>query len=127
VRGHVRRTNTAVEAHITTDVADAGHAIKTAAFRFVQEALNNAHRHAGGTIKHVDAYRQNGAVIIKVSDDGKGFDLARPVKDEKLGLAGMRQRIESLGGEFDIKSAIGAGTTLTAKLPLDQMENAARV
>jgi two-component system sensor histidine kinase ComP len=57
-------------------------------------------------------------VVIEVSDSGKGFDPTQPTTSEHLGLVGMRERIESLGGEFAINSSIGSGTTLTAKLPL---------
>lgn len=118
VRDHVRRTNTTVDADISADGVAAVHATKTAAFRFVQEALNNATRHAGNAAKKVHAHQENGCVIIEVSDSGKGFDPAQPTSSDHLGLVGMRERIESLGGEFAINSAIGGGTTLTAKLPL---------
>jgi signal transduction histidine kinase len=119
VRDHMRRTNTAVVSNIATDAVTAAQAAKTAAFRFVQEALNNAHRHAGRATKQVEAYQQNGSVVIQVSDGGKGFDSSKNAEGEKLGLAGMRERIESLGGEFLLKSDIGSGTTVTARLPLE--------
>ena len=127
VRDHMRRTHTQVEANIAAEAIQAGHATKTAAYRLVQEALNNAQRHAAGASKHVEAYQQNGGVVIQVRDTGKGFDAATPSKSEKLGLAGMRERIESLGGEFAIQSIIGGGTTVTAKLPLEQASTAAHV
>jgi signal transduction histidine kinase len=120
VRDHVRRSNTTVDTDISADGIAAVHAAKTAAFRFVQEALGNATRHAGaGAEKKVHAYEENGYVIIEVSDSGKGFDPARPMSGERLGLVGLRERVESLGGEFAIHSSPGGGTTLTAKLPLN--------
>lgn len=122
VRDHIRRTNTAVETDISADGAGAVHPIKTAAFRFVQEALNNATRHAGAADQRVRARRDNGFVVIEVSDRGHGFDPAGQTRDDQLGLIGMRERIESLGGEFEIRSTMGGGTCLKARLPLNSGE-----
>lgn len=117
VRDHTRRTGTAVETNISADSA-AVHPIKTAAFRFVQEALNNATRHAGAAEQKVRAYRDNGFVVIEVSDQGEGFDPDGPRRDDQLGLIGMRERIESVGGAFAINSTTGGGSCLKARLPL---------
>lgn len=122
VRDHERRTNTAVDAQISADSRQAPHPIKAAAFRFVQEALNNATRHAGAADQKVSAHSDSGFIAIEVSDRGKGFNPAAQTREDQLGLAGMRERIESLGGEFTIKSAAGAGTILQARLPLNPVE-----
>lgn len=122
VRDHIRRTNTAVETDISAEGDGAVHPIKAAAFRFVQEALNNATRHAGAAGQRVHAHRHNGSVVIEVSDRGQGFDPAQPARDDQLGLVGMRERIESLGGEFEIRSTTGGGTFLKARLPLNSGE-----
>jgi signal transduction histidine kinase len=122
VRDHVRRTNTAVHADIAPLGDDAIHPVKTAAFRFIQEALNNATRHAGATGQQVRARHVNGFAVIEVSDQGAGFDLDAQMREDKLGVAGMRERIESLGGTFSIQSTSGGGTSLQARLPLSSKE-----
>jgi signal transduction histidine kinase len=127
VADHVRRTNTQVETDISAEGVAAVHSSKTAAFRFVQEALNNATRHAGAARMTVHARQEDGCVVIEVSDSGKGFDPTQPTSTEQLGLVGMRERIESLGGHFAITSSIGSGTTLKAKLPLNSEAVSAHV
>jgi hypothetical protein len=117
VRDHSRRTNTAVETDISAVDGAAVQNIKTTAFRFVQEALNNATRHAGAVGQSVKARQDQGAIVIEVRDRGTGFDPETLRKEGKLGLAGMRERVESIGGEFSIESIPGRGTCLKAKLP----------
>jgi signal transduction histidine kinase len=118
IRDHTRRTNTIVDADVARVGGDAVHTVKTAAFRFVQEALNNATRHAGGVGQTVRAQQDDGAIVIEVGDQGSGFDPATQRPEGKLGLVGMRERIESVGGEFSIRSATGGGTCLKVRLPL---------
>lgn len=122
VRDHMRRTNTAVQTDIAAVGESAVHPVKTAAFRFVQEALNNATRHAGAAGQSVRARHDNGFIIIEVNDRGGGFDPAAQKQEGKLGLVGMRERIESLGGEFSIQPLSGGGTCLRARLPLKSGE-----
>ena len=127
VRDHIRRTSTAVQTDIASGGDGAVHPVKTAAFRFVQEALNNATRHAGAAGQSVRARHDNGFIVIEVSDQGAGFDPAAQKQEDKLGLVGMRERIESLGGEFSIQSMPGGGTFLQARLPLKSREVLAHV
>jgi signal transduction histidine kinase len=127
VRDHVRRTNTGVETDIAVLAGGAGHPVKTAAFRFVQEALNNATRHAGSSGQMVRARLDSNFIVIEVSDAGPGFDPASQARDDQLGLVGMRERIESLGGKFEINSAKDKGTCVRARLPLNSRDVAAHV
>ncbi|MCW1915862.1 PAS domain S-box protein [Luteolibacter sp. GHJ8] len=86
-----------------------------ALYRVVQEALANVTRHASATKVdlHLDA---DGEVLLMISDNGRGFE---PVSGKgRLGLLGMRERLNSLGGSLAIESAPGAGTTIRAGLPL---------
>lgn len=117
VRDHTRRTNTSVEAHLSAVEGDAVHPVKTAAFRFVQEALNNATRHAAGTGQSVTAREEDGYLTIEVRDRGVGFDPGAPRPEGKLGLTGMRERLESIGGGFSVHSGPDMGTCLKARLP----------
>jgi signal transduction histidine kinase len=60
---------------------------------------------------------------MEISDDGKAFDVTRVLdyrKNKRLGLIGMRERIEMVGGKFEIKSAPGSGTTISARIPFIQ-------
>jgi signal transduction histidine kinase len=87
-------------------------------YRIVQEALNNAVRHAGAESITVGVDADDGTVTITVRDDGVGFDpAARAIRERRLGLTSMRERAESLGGEFIVETAPGAGTTVRVEVP----------
>ncbi len=88
----------------------------TCIYRVVQEALNNAVRHAHARSVRVQLSGSDGKVRLAIEDDGQGFD-ARHARG--LGLAGMAERVRNAGGEFQIESAPGRGTTLSVLLPLN--------
>ena len=91
--------------------------IKITAYRLIQEALNNAYIHANGANQQVRVTYKTNQIQIEVSDKGPGFDVSRPIEWEKhIGLAGMRERVESMGGLFKIESKINGGTTIIAIL-----------
>lgn len=90
------------------------------AFRIVQEALNNAEAHARAAHLEVRLCFEAGRMtIIRVSDDGCGFDVAEVKRRPRshLGLIGMRQRAEAVGGSLEVWSAPGQGTQVTLVLP----------
>jgi signal transduction histidine kinase len=87
-------------------------------FRIAQESLRNIARHAGASRAEIRLRRQGGGLQLTVQDDGVGFDLAKGRK-ASLGLASMRQRIALLGGKFKIDTRAGAGTGISAWVPLD--------
>jgi two-component system, NarL family, sensor histidine kinase UhpB len=85
-------------------------------YRIVQECLTNASKHSGATEVGVELERTpNGGTRLVIADNGKGFDVGatRP----GLGLLGMRERCEALGGTFRVEAAIGSGVRLTVELP----------
>jgi signal transduction histidine kinase len=90
--------------------------IETACFRIVQEALSNVARHARARHVEVTLTAQDVALEVTVSDDGVGFNVER--LRTGLGLVGMDERADFVGGRLDIESAPGAGTTLRARFPL---------
>ncbi len=96
--------------------------IETALYRTGQEAINNARKHAETTAAHLKLERRSGEVRLEVRDEGRGFDPAAVSRNggrgEKVGLAGMRERIALLGGELTIASGPGLGTSVVAELPL---------
>lgn len=123
VRAHERRTRTKVTLILDDLLEQVSLPVKITLYRFVQEALNNAYRHAGGVDQQVAVSIKAGHLNIEVSDHGPGFDVKQAAhSDEHLGLAGMHERAESLGGFFQIKSEVGQGTKVMAQLPFQVTE-----
>ncbi len=91
-------------------------AVETALYRVVQEAVTNVVRHAAATRIDVLVERRDGRVMVMVEDDGKGFAPATAGGAERLGLIGMRERAEALGGTLIIESAPGEGTTIAVEV-----------
>lgn len=87
---------------------------KTCIYRIVQEALNNAVRHAGARNAKVTVDRFGESVAVRVSDDGRGFDTHRT---RGLGILGMEERVKRLGGTFSVESQPGQQTIVKADLP----------
>ncbi len=85
-------------------------------YRLVQEALNNVLKHSSAAGARVSARLVDREVEIAVEDDGRGFDPGSV--DGGRGLLGMRERIELLGGEIEVSSSPGAGTTISARVPV---------
>lgn len=86
-------------------------------YRIVQEALANAARHSGAAVAHVSIGLRESHLVVVVSDEGRGFN-PRAAADPGIGLAGMYERAELLGGTVSIQSAEGKGTTVALDLPL---------
>jgi signal transduction histidine kinase len=89
--------------------------LETAAYFVASEALTNAVKHAGASAVSVSAGRENGRLIVTVSDDGVGGALA----EGGSGLLGMSDRVAALGGRLRIESPPGSGTVVTAELPCE--------
>ena len=88
---------------------------ETALYRIVQEALTNVVKHASAHRVSITLVRKDGSAVVVVEDDGEGF---RPdaVREGALGFAGMRERVELVGGRLTVESSPGAGTTLVAEV-----------
>src|SRR5256885_747501 len=94
---------------------------RTVLYRVAQEALTNVARHAHASQAAVTIQKLNGAVCMKIKDNGKGFQQQRVFdakKAKRLGLLGMRERLEMVGGNFSVVSAPGKGTTVLVQIPL---------
>jgi len=83
--------------------------------RILQEALNNVDRHAKAESVEVIWDANDEEYELAVRDDGRGFDLARGVRDSAYGLVGMRERADVIGARIDIESQPGAGTTVRVR------------
>ncbi len=96
--------------------------IETVLYRVVQEALNNTARHAQAMSAAIEVWLGNGTVRAVVRDDGQGFDVETALArrgDRGLGLIGMRERVDAVGGRLSITSAAGRGTEVIATIPVD--------
>jgi signal transduction histidine kinase len=92
--------------------------VRIALFRCLQEGLSNATRHAPGSRVVIRVEVDGSELVAAVADGGPGFDTTAEIGATHLGLAGMRERAELLGGTFTIDSALGRGTTVTMTWPL---------
>jgi signal transduction histidine kinase len=88
-----------------------------ALFRIVQEGVTNIIRHAGARSVALRFATESDAYRIILSDDGSGFDATDPGVGSSHGITGMRQRVRALGGQLEIESAPGTGTTLRVSVP----------
>ena len=88
-----------------------------AAYRIAQEALHNALRHAQADHVDVGLACRDGAVVLEVSDDGRGFDAEAAQSARRLGLASMRERARGAGGNVTVTSRPGGGTTVRLEVP----------
>ena len=95
--------------------------VKITLYRVLKESLANSYRHAEGAGLTVRIYHETHLpeeLVVEISDSGQGFNLQDTAVYNRLGLVGMRERVELLGGRFELHSAIGHGTTIRATLPL---------
>ncbi|MGH8180316.1 MAG: sensor histidine kinase, partial [Steroidobacteraceae bacterium] len=90
-----------------------------ALFRIVQEGVTNIIRHAGAGAVTLRFVVEADTCRFTLRDDGHGFDAADPKFRWSHGLMGMRQRVRALGGQFELESAPGCGTTLSVSIPKD--------
>ena len=87
-------------------------------YRIIQESLNNVRRHSGVNEAIVSLYTSDDQFCVDVADQGRGFD-SDLVGPDSFGIRGMRERIQTCGGQLELKSAIGEGTLLSLRLPLN--------
>ena len=99
--------------------------VKITAYRFVQEGLNNAHRHGQAEKCRITAQVKNGELFLTLKDNGMGFRMSQlQANGGGLGLLGLKDRVESLGGKFSINSELGVGTALKISILLVDDESA---
>ncbi|MBU6509474.1 MAG: PAS domain S-box protein [Gammaproteobacteria bacterium] len=95
--------------------------VENVVFRVFQEALSNAFRHGGATQVNIALAREDEELVLSVSDNGQGFDLAAAMQaaraGKSLGLIGMQERARYAGGEISIHSEPGQGTRVELSLP----------
>ena len=123
VEAHRKRTGSEVHLIMGNDQPLLLQSLKICVYRFVQEGLNNAFRHAGGAGQTIESCVADGVLHLTASDTGPGFTLGAVPSDSSskggLGLAGLQERVESLGARFAIHAALGQGTRLEMIADLD--------
>jgi len=123
VDAHRRRTGAHVELHAVELPTQAPLAIKIAVLRTLQEALSNATRHARAQLPiDVEVRAAGDSLHVTVVDHGDGFDVHLAQYSDGLGLVGMRERAQLLGGTFEIHSRPGDGTLVHTSWPLAVQE-----
>ena len=124
IMNHARRSRTRVARTSVGDLNIPAHPlVLMCIYRFIQEALNNAFKHAGGQGQHVATEYDGERLRIEIADTGPGMaadalDPARFADGRGLGLAGLKDRVETLGGRFAIESGASEGTRISATLNL---------
>jgi signal transduction histidine kinase len=99
-----------------------GDAERTVLFRVAQEALTNVGRHANATEVHLSITQVGKTIRMEIKDNGKSFHVGNTLaknNNKRLGLVGMNERIEMIGGTLVIESAPGQGTTVRAEIPFN--------
>jgi signal transduction histidine kinase len=102
--------------------------IEMVVYRVVQEALTNIAKHAGATAVEIDMHQDGARVTAIVRDDGRGFDAGHALasRERGLGLFGMQERAQLVGGYVDVRSTPGAGSVVTLVVPLHSAEEQSR-
>ena len=101
---------------------------RTVLYRVAQEALTNVARHAQATQVEMSITEHSGTIRMEISDNGKSFDVEKALSATtrtRLGLIGMKERIEMVGGTLTIRSAQGTGTTVGAEIPFPEKKSSA--
>lgn len=119
VQGFTQRTGVACALDVDEDL-ELGEPYATAVFRIVQESLQNVAKHARAKQVRVHLEHRPGELLLEVRDDGAGFRPDDPRKPQSLGLVGLRERAHLLRGEVVLASQPGAGTSVRARIPLDE-------
>lgn len=123
VEAHRKRTEARVELTVDGDLAarELPRPLRICVYRFVQEGLSNAYRHAGDVTVRVGARVADRRLELAIEDDGPGLGSAS-LDGAGLGLAGLRDRVESLGGEFRVESRTGAGVRIAMAVDLAEAQ-----
>ena len=119
--GFSQRSGIKVTLEMPDEVGRLSPEVEIVIFRLLQESLTNIHRHSGSGVAQIRLTINSASVTLEVQDEGKGISpLAEPNNAARtgVGIAGMRERVKELGGDFQIGSN-ASGTLLKVSLPLE--------
>jgi signal transduction histidine kinase len=121
MKGFRKETGMQVSLSAFADVEQMTGERRTVLYRVAQEALNNVNRHANASRVDVKIQKLDGSVCLSIKDNGNGFAPEHALhsrKSKRLGLLGMRERLDMVGGKFTVTSSQGKGTCVLAQIPL---------
>ena len=119
VDGHAKRYRIPCHLDLPACPPLVGTTLTNQVYRIVQEALNNIAKHAKASAITINIDAPSGQLLVAISDNGCGFVPQQQSGSKAFGLAGMRDRVEALGGALIIETEVDCGTTIRIRLPLD--------
>jgi len=122
MKGFTKRTGIPIRFKAFPGVEGLNNVKRTVLYRVVQAALTNVAQHAQASLVKVDIEKNHRSIHMEIKDNGKSFQVERVLfakKNKRLGLLGMRERVEMVGGSFKVESVKGAGTTIGAQIPFN--------
>jgi signal transduction histidine kinase len=122
MKGFTKRTGLRIRFTAFSGVEQLSSTKRTVLYRVAQSALANVAQHAHATRVSVSIRKLPGAICMEIHDNGTGFEVERVLfakRHKRLGLLGMRERVEMVGGSFAIESAPGKGTTIRALISVN--------
>lgn len=117
-----KRTRIVCDCRLPAEDLNPGPECSIALFRILQESLTNVARHSGATHATVSLRAEESEVVLTVGDDGRGISTAEISAPDSLGLLGMRERTDSLGGQFTVEGRPGH-TFVEVRIPLTKSES----
>jgi len=120
LKGFMEQTGIRVSLSAAAEVNTVDNDKRTVLFRVAQEALTNVARHAQASQAEVKIEKFDGVICMRINDNGKGFQEGGALhakKNNRLGMLGMKERLEMVGGNITIESKPGKGTTIRAQIP----------
>jgi signal transduction histidine kinase len=121
VKDFTKQTGILVRCTTFAGVEQLNSAKRTVLYRVIQSALTNVAQHAKASRAQVSIRKLRDTVRMDITDNGTGFEVERVLfakRGQRLGLLGMRERVEMVGGSFRVESTPGKGTTIRAQIPL---------
>jgi len=121
MNGFTKRTGILIRFKARQDVEKLNSVKRTVLYRVAQAALTNVAQHAQASHVNVDIQKNHRFIHMQIKDNGKSFQVERVLfakKNKRLGLLGMRERVEMVGGIFRVESVKGTGTTIGAQVPV---------
>jgi signal transduction histidine kinase len=120
MQGFMEKTGIRFSLKAYAKIEESTDVVRTTLYRIAQEALTNVARHANASRAEVSIESLGGVIRMTIKDNGQGFDaeaVSNTNKNRRLGLLGMRERVEMIGGTFRVQSAPGGPTTVHAEIP----------
>lgn len=120
LKDYMANTGIRVNLHVSANIDQAAGVARTVLYRVAQEALSNVARHSKASRAEISIESLGAVIRMKITDYGLGFqpdEKSGPKKRSRLGLIGMRERIEMIGGTFRVDSAPGGPTTVVVEIP----------